>query len=103
MKTPTEVHPQVKVFFGPKYEVFDKKGEKNHKKRLAWFRSSGALLLVETSTVPVLNNLLRIPDRATTANTSIVCIDEVSQCIKKILWIPEIITLTMEIKYLFAS
>jgi hypothetical protein len=51
----------------------------------------------------VLNNLLRIPDRATTANTSIVCIDEVSQCIKKILWIPEIITLTMEIKYLFES
>lgn len=38
-----------------------------------WFRSSGARLLVATSTVPVLSNLLTIPDRATTANTSTVC------------------------------
>lgn len=40
---------------------------------VTWFKSSGALLLVATSTVPVLNNLLTIPDKATIANTSTVC------------------------------
>lgn len=32
-------------------------------------------MLVATRTVPVLNNLLTIPDKATIANTSIVCME----------------------------
>jgi hypothetical protein len=36
------------------------------------FKSLGARLLVATIIVPLLNNLLRIPDKATIANTSTV-------------------------------
>lgn len=41
--------------------------------KCTWFKSVGARLLVATRTVPVLNNLLRIPDNATIAKTSTVC------------------------------